>query len=39
MRTSSFTCSTSGQFIPQKDLTREIVAWLDKYLGPVELKE
>jgi hypothetical protein len=28
--------SESGQFIPQKDLTSETVAWLDKYLGPVE---
>ena len=28
--------SESGQFIPQKDLTSKTVAWLDKYLGPVE---
>jgi hypothetical protein len=28
--------SESGQFIPQRDLTRETVAWLDQYLGPVE---
>ena len=28
----------SGAFVPQKDLTRETLAWLDKYLGPVDPK-
>lgn len=25
-----------AQILPQKDVTREAIAWLDKYLGPVE---
>ncbi|MCA9183517.1 MAG: hypothetical protein KDA51_18780, partial [Planctomycetales bacterium] len=29
----------SGQFIPQKDLTREAIGWLDRYLGPVVLTD
>lgn len=29
----------SGQFVPQKELTKLSIAWLDEHLGPVELIE